>query len=466
MNDSAFDDASEAFLSWLTSQTDVKLSQKIALHDYSEENGGRGVTATGDICKDDLLFSIPRTLLLSWQNSTLKERLILDDLAALGDWNLLILAMLYENGMTQSRWREYLKILPSTFSTPMFWSSAEVAELQGSTLRQKIGREEADESYRTIIQPILQRNPDLFDPAKCGLDQFHRMGSLIMAYSFDSPLEPSAKQSANDEFSSDDSEEEEGESFEKVMCPLADLLNADSQQNNARLFYQHDSLDMRATQAIRAGQQVYNTYGDLPNSDLLRRYGYTQVVNPFDVAEIPGDEVTLAVAMTDAERVDRVDYLLDAGLLDDAFDLAAESDGREGVKQIMATLQVLDLPRAEFDALLSDGDGADGQDPPKARKSARNKALMLDILGARLARYETDMASDERLLRTSEMPSQRRNAITVRLGEKRILHRARDAVLAWQVASPPPPPVALPTPKRAAPRQEEGGRASKIRKEK
>lgn len=33
---------------------------------------------------------------------------------------------------------------------------------------------------------------------------------------------------------------------------------------------------MRAIKPIGSGEQIYNTYGDLPNADLLRRYGYTR----------------------------------------------------------------------------------------------------------------------------------------------------------------------------------------------
>ena len=47
---------------------------------------------------------------------------------------------------------------------------------------------------------------------------------------------------------------------------------------------------MRAIKPIKAGQEIYNDYGPLPRSELLRRYGYvTQRYERFDVAELPID---------------------------------------------------------------------------------------------------------------------------------------------------------------------------------
>jgi SET domain-containing protein 6 len=44
---------------------------------------------------------------------------------------------------------------------------------------------------------------------------------------------------------------------------------------------------MRCIKPIAAGEEIFNDYGQLPRSDLLRRYGYvTPNYGPYDVAEI------------------------------------------------------------------------------------------------------------------------------------------------------------------------------------
>ncbi|GMF01138.1 unnamed protein product [Ambrosiozyma monospora] len=72
------------------------------------------------------------------------------------------------------------------------------------------------------------------------------------------------------------------------MVPLADTLNANTTLFNATLKYTNHKLSMTATKHIPAGSQIYNIYGDLPNSEILRKYGYIELPNSqHEFAEIP-----------------------------------------------------------------------------------------------------------------------------------------------------------------------------------
>jgi len=90
---------------------------------------------------------------------------------------------------------------------------------------------------------------------------------------------------------------------------------------------------MVAIAPIPAGAQIWNTYGDCPNQELLRRYGYVDVVplndndndsstgetvgNPADIAEVKADVVVkCAVAQGKIrleETEERIDWWLEAG---------------------------------------------------------------------------------------------------------------------------------------------------------
>ena len=139
-----------------------------------------------------------------------------------------------------SRWFSYLQVLPKNFDTLIYWSPPELAELEGSAVLQKIGKDEADASFTKFLLPIVQQDPDLFG---CFANDFrgpkanivllelaHTMATLIMAYGFDLEAESSS--------SSSDGEEEMGGSSQsayelnKGMVPLADLFNADGDLNN------------------------------------------------------------------------------------------------------------------------------------------------------------------------------------------------------------------------------------------
>jgi hypothetical protein len=53
---------------------------------------------------------------------------------------------------------------------------------------------------------------------------------------------------------------------------------------------------VRTLRLIRHGEEVLNYYGPLPNSDLLRRYGYnSEKHSRYDVVEIPKRLVALGI---------------------------------------------------------------------------------------------------------------------------------------------------------------------------
>lgn len=199
--------------------------------------------ARADLVEDEELFSIPRAVVLSVQNSELRTKLA-QDWEDLGPWLSLILVMMYEFLLGEkSTWAPYFGVLPSSFDTLMFWSSAELDELRGSAIVDKIGQQAAEESILEMIAPIVRANPSLFPPingldsyegdagAKALLDLAHMMGSLIMAYAFDIEKAEGSDDDADGEGESGYMTDEE-EQLPKGMVPLADMLNADADRNN------------------------------------------------------------------------------------------------------------------------------------------------------------------------------------------------------------------------------------------
>lgn len=283
--------------------------------------------ARSDIVEGEELFAIPRDLILTPQNSKLKD-LIADDLEDLGPWLSLILVMVYEYLLgQQSTWAPYFKVLPREFDTLMFWTASELRELQGSAIVDKIGKEGADESIIEMIAPIVRANPSVFPPvdgissydgdagAQALLGLAHMMGSLIMAYAFDIE-KPEDEEGEGDGESGYMTDEEE--QLPKGMVPLADLLNADADRNNvgslhrllsivltewqARLFQEEDSLIMKSIKPIKEGDEIFNDYGEIPRADLLRRYGYvTDNYAPYDVVELSLDIVCKAAGLENAD---------------------------------------------------------------------------------------------------------------------------------------------------------------------
>lgn len=344
-NDDEFTQQSRAFVQWLTESRGYTISPKVAVHDYRAQGQGRGLIAVKAIEEGEDLFTIPRSRVIAIDSDTQSDGGLVDKVpelkdGTLDDWSALILYLMYHISKNDT-FKPYFDVLPTQFSTPMFWEDNEAERLlQGSTLVGKIGKAEAEAGFQEKILPIVEKYKNtVFEGVDVSVGVFHRVGSLIMSYSFDvdrvkadlnkdkkTPEEENleeklARDNDHDDhkhsdqdhdnqehddddevaednlvFEDDDSDDEE-ETPVKAMVPLADTLNAHSQLCNAHLEQEDDgSLVMRATAAIPAGSQIYNTYGDFPNGDLLRRYGYTELGGTSsDLVEITVDELVDAM---------------------------------------------------------------------------------------------------------------------------------------------------------------------------
>ena len=99
------------------------------------------------------LFTLPRTITLSTRTSPLPSLFGFNAWCAHGlhkGWVGLILCMMWEDAWAheldatdgdaqgqhdiQTKWGPYLRTLPTTFDTPMFWSAEELEELQGTAV--------------------------------------------------------------------------------------------------------------------------------------------------------------------------------------------------------------------------------------------------------------------------------------------------------------------------------------------
>jgi SET domain-containing protein 6 len=325
----------------------------------------------------------------------------------------------------------------------MFWSEDELAELQASAVVGKIGKEGADEAFTEHLLPVIKEFADIFfagdERAKQraeemrderNLNLMHKMGSLIMAYAFD--VEP-----ANPRKDVDDegfAEEEEDEALPKGMIPLADMLNADADRNNARLFYEDKHLDMKALKSIRAGEEIFNDYGPLPRSDLLRRYGYvTENYAQYDVVEIPMELVTELATAAGIHSEERLEYLEEQDIIDTGYDITASSPFtiQESLSpELIILVETLLLPSEEFDRLKRKG-----KLPKPEKISSKGAELLHKIVQARSAQYTTTLEEDAQS--SSGVPpvgegtsKERRYAMAkaVRIGEKQLLRQAENAL--------------------------------------
>jgi SET domain-containing protein 6 len=214
---------------------------------------------------------------------------------------------------------------------------------------------------------------------------------------------------------------------------------------------------MKSLKPIKKGNEIFNDYGPLPGSDLLRRYGYvTENYKQYDVVEISlgliTEVATKECGLSGDDITKRVGYLEEIGAMDDdAFDIShwdspvkrGERDDERSNAQIreelnnvfpealMMLVLLLVLPFAEFSSLQSSSKG------PKIlpKRGEKNDfpadwfRLLTMVLTKRQHEYGTLAFDDQRTLRDmlvdldkTNVGSRRRlAALQVRIGEKEVL---------------------------------------------
>ncbi|QLQ78387.1 hypothetical protein HG537_0A06340 [Torulaspora globosa] len=322
-----YEEATDAFKLWLKEIAGVKMSGKIGIVDLRGVNQGRSVVAREGIERGEVLFEIPRNVIFNVATSQLvcrfpelKSRLLNE----IGHWEGLIVCLLYEMKVVRegSLWWAYFQVLPrpDEINSLMYWSDEQLEGLKPSLIVQRVGVVEAKEMYQRVLEYVKQFGSSVSDElGNVSWSDFVYVASVIMSHSFDVQVVDAQEQDP------DGATNVASDGYMKSMIPLADTLNADTHKCNANLVYDINSLKMCATKRISTGEQLYNIYGDHPNSELLRRYGYVEWSgSKFDFGELPME--TVLKVLHEEYRIDMavltqiVDTIRASNQIADAFE--------------------------------------------------------------------------------------------------------------------------------------------------
>ncbi|XP_058135893.1 N-lysine methyltransferase SETD6 isoform X2 [Dasypus novemcinctus] len=295
-----------AFLSWCQ-RVGLELNPKVAVSRQGTV-AGYGMVARESVQCGELLFAVPRAALLSQHTCSIGGLLEREHraLQSQSGWVPLLLALLHELQAPASPWGPYFALWPELgrLEHPMFWPEEERRRLlQGTGVPEAVEKDLINirGEYYSIVLPFMEAHPDLFSPHIRSLELYHQLVALVMAYSFQEPLTE---------------EEDEKEPNSPLMVPAADILNHIS-NHNAHLEYSQDCLRMVATRPIPKGQEIFNTYGQMANWQLIHMYGFVEPYpgNTDDTADIQMvtvREAALQGTKVEAERLllyERWDFL-------------------------------------------------------------------------------------------------------------------------------------------------------------
>ncbi|KYO27500.1 N-lysine methyltransferase SETD6 isoform X3 [Alligator mississippiensis] len=431
-------DAISGFLGWCK-KVGLELSPKVCV---SREGtvADYGMLAREDLQVGEVLFTIPRAALLS-QHTTSIQALLEEGQASLqsqSGWVPLLLSLLHEYTARNSYWQPYLSLWPDLKSLdhPMFWPEEErVQLLQGTGILEAVDKDLANIhlEYTSLILPFMESHPDIFDPKLHTLELYQRLVAFVMAYSFQEPL---------------DEDEDEKEPNPPMMVPMADILNHVA-SNNANLEHSPECLRMVMTQPVCKGQEIFNTYGQMANWQLVHMYGFAEPYpgNTNDTADIQMVTVRKAAlerARTAAEQQlvsEQWDFLCQLEMVGEegAFVIGWEEVLTE--EELSMTLKVLCMSVEEFEEFKEkDGweeDTSEEEDSMLSNEMIRKlkasrKKLLHDSVLLTLASYNSDLNAEQDLLNDKvaygKLSQREQQALHVRYGQKKILHQLLELV--------------------------------------
>lgn len=396
-----------------------------------------GMVATADIAEGEHLFEIPHQLLLTPETSAIAQLLQKERncIKSRSGWVPLLLAIMYEYTNPASRWRPYTQLVPDfdELDLPMFWPKSQVDQhLAGTGVVEAVAKDLASitEEFHTLVLPFVKKHANIF-PSECqSLEFYKKMVAFVMAYSFTEPC---------------GEEDDDGDTIQQmsppVMVPMADVLNHIA-KNNAHLNFGKECLTMVAKVPIRKGEEIFNTYGELANFQLLHMYGFAESYphNHFDTVEL-GMKLVMEVIMRDAAVLgleaaeEKWKFLCKQELVAEEGAWVLGAEGILTEDETYHTLKVLAMNKDKFKEYI-ENDGWSETDSEKDDSTCESltnddiqnlqpgwKQLLKRVAECRLQQYSQRLDVDHSLILPSSLTSSRhRYATYVIHGQKKLLH--------------------------------------------
>ena len=227
----------------------------------------RGIIATDNIKKNDLLIKIPKDFLITLEeaennNKDLFTEEIKKELSSPSHCILSYFLLKEIEKGEKSKWYYYFKFLPKSYlNFPIFYTEKELNILEGTKFKKLINekKEEIKKDYEVLCQKIKlfsQYSYEHFCKIRCIISS--RLFGLII------------KGKKND-----------------IIAPFADLLNHKRSRDTKWFFSENENFfGIIALKNINKGFQVYDSYGRKSNVRYLLNYGFTIENNEDDDIQI------------------------------------------------------------------------------------------------------------------------------------------------------------------------------------
>lgn len=398
------------FMNWLNENgVDVSGASVAEFQGYD-----LGLKAERDYKENELILRIPKELIFSTCTAA-------PELAALQNDPMiqhmppvaLAIALLIERHKENSKWKAYLDILPTSYTTILYMTTSDMSELKGSPMFEaslKLCRNIARQY--TYFNRLFQDNDNAVSAVLRDVFTYEGYRWAVSTVMTRQNLIPS----------------EDGSRMIYALIPMWDICNHENGRITTSFNETVDYCDCFALRDFQKGEQIFISYGPRTNSEFFLYSGFVYMDNNQD-----GFKLRLGISKYDALQKERIELLSKLNLPSVSEFLL--TSGTEPISApLLAFLRVVNMRQQELSHWLRSERVHDLKHRDCALETVVEENAM-EFLRTRLkmlilSNYPTTLKEDLQLLETS-LPQIKKLVVQLRVTEKRILQSALDYVDQW-----------------------------------
>ncbi|XP_030854652.1 actin-histidine N-methyltransferase [Strongylocentrotus purpuratus] len=407
----------ETFFKWLNTNGVTTDAVKMAKFDE-----GYGLQATQDIKMDQELMNIPRKVMMTDQNAvdspTIGD-LVRGDRLLKGMPNVsLAIFILSEKLKSDSFWKPYLDVLPSSYSLPLYFTPDEIQLFQGSTMYGECLKQHKNiaRQYAYLFKLLnLPENSKLHIREYFTYDFYRWAVSTVMTRQNQIPAK-------------------DGKGMSLSLIPLWDMCNHANGEMKTDFIEERDSCVNMALRDFSVGEQIFICYGRRSSADLLLYSGFVYPGNVYD-----GMAIQLGLSSSDRLYAMKAQLcsVMKLGVPSQNYHISA---GKEPVTlELLTFLRIFCMQDLELrDRLLGDNRAqalfslVDRSQIISKLNELRTCVYLATRVTLLQRQYKTSIQEDEEKLKDGNLSAQERSALQLLLIEKCTLENVLKYCAFWR----------------------------------
>eukprot|EP01133_Synstelium_polycarpum_P002914 gene2914-3348_t len=392
----------ETFKEWVvkngcTSLDNVKITRTL--------NEGTGLVATKEIKEGEEFLVVPQKMFMTQETAfkSFGDKIQKVELFKQMPVLMLVVHIIQEAQNKTSFWAPYLRMLPKTYKTALYFTLEEVQSLEGSPVQ-----EEAIGAYRNAMRQycflynFFSNQPGVIGTAHFTWEMFIWALSTVMSRQNQIPYSVGVQ------------------GMQMALVPMWDLCNHLA-TGKITTFYETDrqAFTCAAVKTFKANDQVFIHYGDRTNGKLLLYSGFALKSNPYE-----SYQCRLTLASNDPGAHDKT-QVLRGSLIANNMAVTLPANPNSLPEMMIPFFRVAVMTANEAAKNVP----AAGSDPSELahnviseeNENAAFKAALY-YLKCKLNAYPTKLVEDEQLLAKNPTPIVKYFTY-LKIGEKKILER-------------------------------------------